>query len=702
MTRRLTHRLTHTLTLTVLAWGLALGLSADRPVHAQDGAPPEPPAAGAEAPPEASALDNARERLTKLAAAQVKIKQRVPQLEAALTAEVQALELRKAGASADDLPGIELALERRKARISLARERVRLSEDAASIMRKVVATLEQQRQRLETGPGGLGIVVPTTDEAIGEALTLAEDETRKLEQLGRTRAERDAELALRSGELDPLAASLRDLRERLSTLEEGTPQRLEGEEEARLLEDELETLALKKVRAQIAAQFSLLEVAEAEAVLALRKAALESAPKDRLRALQEQREQARLAAAAEAETRRAQEQERELERLRAMRESAAADAEAATKKIERVGGQGIKRSVFVERDNARRTVRLADAEERRHRTAGELRAIETRFTEQRTALTAVRDRAAAGELSPDQIADHVRQAEAALQELETASVTPFEEGEALALEQAAGFEAERARLEQERLALEAGSNQSASDRRATQALFEAEGLLSALWEGQRTIAWSFDRLTELHAEQQAWLAAHLLDPAFRVLTLGNTRRQWAQAGGVLAGLLLLVFLVSTILRMLLVFTKKTKFTLDEVFVKNLRGPVRLALVIIAARILLGILTLPAGIRPIAASVISAFAVLCIVYAIYNMVDVVASALEPIVQRTKSRLDDQLLPLIRKILKVLIVIVGFCEVMRSLGYNVTSVLAGVSVGGIAIALAAKDTVSNLFGSIMIFT
>ncbi|MHC4391847.1 MAG: mechanosensitive ion channel family protein, partial [Planctomycetota bacterium] len=38
----------------------------------------------------------------------------------------------------------------------------------------------------------------------------------------------------------------------------------------------------------------------------------------------------------------------------------------------------------------------------------------------------------------------------------------------------------------------------------------------------------------------------------------------------------------------------------------------------------------------------------------------------------------------------------------LGYNVTSVLAGVSVGGIAIALAAKDTVSNLFGSIMIFT
>ncbi len=70
-------------------------------------------------------------------------------------------------------------------------------------------------------------------------------------------------------------------------------------------------------------------------------------------------------------------------------------------------------------------------------------------------------------------------------------------------------------------------------------------------------------------------------------------------------------------------------------------------------------------------------------------------------RTESKLDDQLVPLLSRVFKVVIfAVVGVMGVER-MGFSVTSLVASLGLGGLALALAAKDTVSNVFGSLVVF-
>lgn len=91
----------------------------------------------------------------------------------------------------------------------------------------------------------------------------------------------------------------------------------------------------------------------------------------------------------------------------------------------------------------------------------------------------------------------------------------------------------------------------------------------------------------------------------------------------------------------------------------------------------------------------------IVWATYRFVDVLAERMAFTAAKTDSKLDDQLVPLVRKSLKVVIVLAGGLFILQNLNVNVGSLLAGLGIGGVAVALAAKDTIANFFGSIMIF-
>ncbi|RMG94010.1 MAG: hypothetical protein D6705_17370, partial [Deltaproteobacteria bacterium] len=85
----------------------------------------------------------------------------------------------------------------------------------------------------------------------------------------------------------------------------------------------------------------------------------------------------------------------------------------------------------------------------------------------------------------------------------------------------------------------------------------------------------------------------------------------------------------------------------------------------------------------------------------RLVDNLAAIWQAKAERTESRFDDQLVPLVRKTAKVFLVVVGGVMIFQELGYSVTSMVAGLGIGGAAFALAAKDTVANLFGAIVIF-
>jgi MscS family membrane protein len=86
---------------------------------------------------------------------------------------------------------------------------------------------------------------------------------------------------------------------------------------------------------------------------------------------------------------------------------------------------------------------------------------------------------------------------------------------------------------------------------------------------------------------------------------------------------------------------------------------------------------------------------------YRLVDLVGIYMNRFAERTESTLDDQLVPLVRKALRTFVVVVGALFILDNLNFDVTAFLAGLSIGGLAFALAAQDTIKNFFGSLMIF-
>lgn len=91
----------------------------------------------------------------------------------------------------------------------------------------------------------------------------------------------------------------------------------------------------------------------------------------------------------------------------------------------------------------------------------------------------------------------------------------------------------------------------------------------------------------------------------------------------------------------------------------------------------------------------------VIWLFYNLSGVFAKYLTVITDRTENKLDDQLVPLIRKSLRFFVVTMGIILILQNNGYNVASLIAGLGIGGLAVALAARDTLANFFGSITIF-
>jgi len=91
------------------------------------------------------------------------------------------------------------------------------------------------------------------------------------------------------------------------------------------------------------------------------------------------------------------------------------------------------------------------------------------------------------------------------------------------------------------------------------------------------------------------------------------------------------------------------------------------------------------------------------YALYKLVDVIEFYLRRLVSRTETRLDDMLVPVLRKALRVAITIVAVLMISEHvLGADrIKSLLLSAGIGGIAVALAARETIANFFGSVTIF-
>ena len=92
----------------------------------------------------------------------------------------------------------------------------------------------------------------------------------------------------------------------------------------------------------------------------------------------------------------------------------------------------------------------------------------------------------------------------------------------------------------------------------------------------------------------------------------------------------------------------------------------------------------------------------VVWSVCRVIDWVAEIFSGMAARTHSKLDDILVPMVRKAVKVVVVLLGVVWIAENMGQDIGALLAGLGIGGLAIALASRDTVENFFGALTIIT
>ncbi len=130
-------------------------------------------------------------------------------------------------------------------------------------------------------------------------------------------------------------------------------------------------------------------------------------------------------------------------------------------------------------------------------------------------------------------------------------------------------------------------------------------------------------------------------------------------------------------------------------------PLSLMLVATVESLLIRTLQLPTVVGSNLIIVANALVPLFATVFFYKVVDIAAIYFTKVAERTDNTLDDQLVPLVRKILKVFVLIVGLVAILNAFKFDILPLLTGLSIGGLAFALAAQDTLKNFFGSLMIF-
>lgn len=127
------------------------------------------------------------------------------------------------------------------------------------------------------------------------------------------------------------------------------------------------------------------------------------------------------------------------------------------------------------------------------------------------------------------------------------------------------------------------------------------------------------------------------------------------------------------------------------------------LLTIAVTMLVGFPTLDfdADVEKVVDQIASLLGALAIVLVAYRAIDIFTDQLRRRAEKTDNKFDDQLVPLLNTTLKIFVAIIGGLFVLQNLDVNIASLIAGLGIGGLAVALAAQDTIRNLLGGVTIF-
>jgi MscS family membrane protein len=161
-------------------------------------------------------------------------------------------------------------------------------------------------------------------------------------------------------------------------------------------------------------------------------------------------------------------------------------------------------------------------------------------------------------------------------------------------------------------------------------------------------------------------------------------------------------LARTIIRSLRPLVRRTQTGLDDLLIESIRLPMQVLIALAAYRA--GIVWIAPSylLRTYLGRLLTGVIYLSIAWVLVRLVDVITTKLLSAMSGRQKTSVASIMPLTRRTLKVVAVVIAILATLSSWGYDTTALLAGLGVGGLAIALAAQKTLENLFGGVAVTT
>lgn len=182
-------------------------------------------------------------------------------------------------------------------------------------------------------------------------------------------------------------------------------------------------------------------------------------------------------------------------------------------------------------------------------------------------------------------------------------------------------------------------------------------------------------------------------------------------GAILLAFVLRKFVAEMLVARLGIYSKGTKTQFDDLLLEAIKKPLAQATVLFGIWLAVVALQVKFGDPPIApvsdrvlrflTQGITILWIVLLGWVGLNLCDVVGELITRLTSKTETKLDDMLVPLVRRSMKLFVGLIAFILVVQNMGYSIGALLAGFSIGGVAIALASQDTLQNFFGSVVIF-
>ncbi len=181
---------------------------------------------------------------------------------------------------------------------------------------------------------------------------------------------------------------------------------------------------------------------------------------------------------------------------------------------------------------------------------------------------------------------------------------------------------------------------------------------------------------------------------------GNTLESWGISILIIVGAVVVVKLISLFSRKVLKpFITRTPNHLDNVIYYSLESPIKFAVMLLGIWIAIHRLVYPDN---FVKTINNAYRILIVLDITWVFARLIGGLLEIYLRKESTGQTHKMMPIIKRTALVLVWIIGIVMALSNIGVNISALLGTLGIGGIAFALAAQDTVKNIFGAFTIFT